>query len=281
MEFTKMRKSLLLIISYVFLSFGFANAQGTVTILGGNFNADSVGFSFTVPIEVTGITSQDLITGYSFDISYPNGLQLENVEVTNTITPSTGANSYQTALNKTFAQQVRFAAAGGQNQITLPQGQTSGILANLIFKVNSSVTNGQIEFTEFNANTTPNGFVFNSGSVPTTLVNGTIDVTLVGIEDENNSLPTSFSLNQNFPNPFNPSTTIQFALPVSEFVSLKIYNLLGQEVNQLVDENFNAGFHNVKWNGLDKNNNPVSSGVYLYKIEAGSFVSIKKAVYLK
>lgn len=276
-----MRKSLLLIISYVFLSFGFANAQGTVTILGGNFNADSVGFSFTVPIEVTGITSQDLITGYSFDISYPNGLQLENVEVTNTITPSTGANSYQTALNKTFAQQVRFAAAGGQNQITLPQGQTSGILANLIFKVNSSVTNGQIEFTEFNANTTPNGFVFNSGSVPTTLVNGTIDVTLVGIEDENNSLPTSFSLNQNFPNPFNPSTTIQFALPVSEFVSLKIYNLLGQEVNQLVDENFNAGFHNVKWNGLDKNNNPVSSGVYLYKIEAGSFVSIKKAVYLK
>ncbi len=281
MKLTKMQKSLLLVVSYIFLSFGFVNAQGTVTILGGTFNADSVGYSFTVPIEVTGITPQDLITGYSFDISYPNGLQLDNVEVANTITPSTGADAYQTALNKTFAQQVRFAAAGGQNQITLPQGQTSGILANLIFKVNSNVSNGQIEFTEFNANTTPNGFIFNSGSAPTALINGTIDVTLVGIEDENNSLPKSFSLSQNFPNPFNPSTTIQFALPVSEFVSLKIYNLLGQEVNQLVNENFNAGFHNVKWNGLDKNNNPVSSGVYLYKIEAGSFVSIKKAVYLK
>lgn len=276
-----MRKSLFLINFYLLLNFGFANAQGSVTILSGNFTADSVGFLFSVPIEVTGITSQDLITGYSFDISYPNGLQLENVEVASTITPSTGTDAYLTALNKTFAQQVRFAAAGGQNQITLPQGQTSGILANLIFKVNSNISNGQIEFAELNANTTPNGFIFNSGSVPTTLVNGTVNVSIVGIEDENNSIPQSFSLNQNFPNPFNPSTTIQFALPVSEFVSLKIYNLLGQEVKQLINENFNAGFHNVKWNGLDKNNNPVSSGVYLYKIEAGSFVSIKKAVFLK
>lgn len=276
-----MRKSLLLVISYIFLSFGFANAQGTVTILGGNFTADSVGFTLTVPIEVSGITSQDIITGYSFDISYPNGLILENVEISNTLTPSTGVDAYQTALNKSFAQQVRFATAGGQNQITLPQGQTSGVLANLIFKVNSSVNNGQIEFTELNANTTPNGFIFNSGSVPTTLVNGTIDVTLVGLEDETNTLPKDFSLSQNFPNPFNPSTTIKFALPVAELVNLKIYNLLGQEVNELVNKNLNAGFHSIKWNGLDKNNNPVSSGVYLYKIEAGSFVSIKKAVYLK
>lgn len=99
--------------------------------------------------------------------------------------------------------------------------------------------------------------------------------------DDINELPESFSLEQNYPNPFNPETNVRFALPEASNVTLKIYNVLGQEVRTLVNESMTAGVHNTVWNGRDNNNNEVTSGIYIYKIVAGQFVQSKKMILLK
>jgi hypothetical protein len=99
--------------------------------------------------------------------------------------------------------------------------------------------------------------------------------------EEEEVLPTVFGLEQNYPNPFNPTTTIKFSLPESHFVSIKIYNMLGQEVRTLVNDQSNQGTYNVVWNGKDNYGNQVASGTYIYRISAGDFVSTKKMVLLK
>ncbi|UCD62547.1 MAG: T9SS type A sorting domain-containing protein [Candidatus Zixiibacteriota bacterium] len=102
-------------------------------------------------------------------------------------------------------------------------------------------------------------------------VNGEID----------QALPKSFALNQNYPNPFNPSTTVRFALPQASPVALKVYNLLGQRVATVVDREMEAGHHTVTWEGCDDNGNRVASGIYFYRLEAGSFKQTKKMLMLK
>ncbi|MFC1562574.1 YCF48-related protein [candidate division KSB1 bacterium] len=95
------------------------------------------------------------------------------------------------------------------------------------------------------------------------------------------SPPNKFSLSQNFPNPFNPETEIRYQIPENTKVVLKIYNILGQEVRTLVDEVKSPGSYNIKWNGKNNYGVTVSTGVYLYRIQAGDFVSTKKLVFLK
>ena len=99
------------------------------------------------------------------------------------------------------------------------------------------------------------------------------------------NIPESFALFQNFPNPFNSVTTIQYNVPEESRVNLRIYNLLGEEVKKLVDKNKPAGTYSVQWDGRDSYGRRVSSGIYIYKIEAvnssGKFVKTKKLVLVK
>jgi len=89
-------------------------------------------------------------------------------------------------------------------------------------------------------------------------------------------IPTEFSLSQNYPNPFNPSTAINFGLPNASNVSLKIYNILGEQVASLVNKVMPAGYHTVTFDA-----SKLASGMYIYRLEAGSFVQVKKMMMLK
>lgn len=106
-------------------------------------------------------------------------------------------------------------------------------------------------------------------------------VRLPAHENEGPVLPTVFELSQNNPNPFNPSTTINFALPKSANVKIEVFNILGQKVNTLVDEFLSAGRKRVEWNGTDNAGRAVASGVYLYKMTAGDFTATKKMMLMK
>lgn len=94
-------------------------------------------------------------------------------------------------------------------------------------------------------------------------------------------LPTEFQLFSNFPNPFNPTTTISYALKEASDVSLKIYDLLGHEVVTLVDSNQGPGVKSVLWDGKNETGQPVSSGIYVYRIVAGTFVKSQKMMLMK
>ena len=95
-------------------------------------------------------------------------------------------------------------------------------------------------------------------------------------------IPTSFSLDQNYPNPFNPTTTIRYGLPNDVNVSLKVYNLLGQEVTTLMNNIVKkAGYHNIVWDGLNRHGDMVASGMYIYHIQAGTFASVKKMILVR
>jgi hypothetical protein len=94
-------------------------------------------------------------------------------------------------------------------------------------------------------------------------------------------LPTSFALNQNFPNPFNPATLIEFNVPKTEYVSLEIYNVLGERVNSLVNRYLTVGSYAVTWNGDDNEGNVVPSGVYFYRLTAGNFSETRKMLLVK
>lgn len=99
-------------------------------------------------------------------------------------------------------------------------------------------------------------------------------------------LPTVYKLEQNFPNPFNPSTTINYQLPYESTVKINIYNLLGQEVKTLIAETQSAGYYSQVWNGNDNTHRKISSGVYIYRIEAVGpqnkrFIEVKKMVMIK
>ena len=94
-------------------------------------------------------------------------------------------------------------------------------------------------------------------------------------------IPISFYLHQNFPNPFNPKTTISYDLPEDIFVKLTIFDILGREIAILVNENQKAGFKTIQWDGQDQLGESVGGGVYLCQIEAGNFIQTKKMVLLK
>jgi flagellar hook assembly protein FlgD len=85
----------------------------------------------------------------------------------------------------------------------------------------------------------------------------------------------------NYPNPFNPITTLSYDLPENSFVNITIYNLLGREVRRLINQTQDAGFKSVIWNATNNQGNPVSAGLYLYQIRAGKYVQTKKMLLLK
>ena len=119
------------------------------------------------------------------------------------------------------------------------------------------------------------GYIVGSNNdTPNSLVVGTLS-----IESEN--IPSTFTLHQNYPNPFNPITTVRYELPEDSFTNITVYDMLGNVVNNLVNTNQSLGYKSIQWNATNNQGEPVSAGLYLYKIQAGDFVDTKKMILLK
>ena len=104
---------------------------------------------------------------------------------------------------------------------------------------------------------------------------------LTGVEIADETLPMQFALEQNYPNPFNPSTEIQFSIPARSSVRMEVFDMSGQLIATLFDEEMAAGTYKATWSGEGASGRTVASGVYLYRIQAGSFVATRKMVLVK
>jgi hypothetical protein len=94
-------------------------------------------------------------------------------------------------------------------------------------------------------------------------------------------IPAKFQVYQNYPNPFNPSTTISYSIPSGSFVTLKVYDILGREVKTLISAQQAPGVYNMVWNGDNNYGSKVSSGIYIYRVVAGSKIQTKKMILMK
>jgi len=144
---------------------------------------------------------------------------------------------------------LSFDISSGEGSISLPQWQN---VDSIIFIPAFVATNGSGVLFGYNGSIAPSGV------------------------SNNNGIPLEYSLKQNFPNPFNPATTIHFALPEKSFVTLNVFNVLGEHIATLLSEQRTAGVHSVRW---EPNN--LQSGVYFYKLQTEKFSSVKKLMLVK
>lgn len=106
-----------------------------------------------------------------------------------------------------------------------------------------------------------------------------VNIETLGLSKDN--LPVAYSLENAYPNPFNPVTTIKYALPLKQFVNIDIFDLIGRKVKSLVSDNVDAGYRTIKWDATNDLGQSVSAGMYIYTIQAGDFRETKKIILLK
>ena len=110
----------------------------------------------------------------------------------------------------------------------------------------------------------------------------TVDnISTIEVKEVGQTAPSIFALYQNYPNPFNPQTEISYYLPYESYTRLNIFNLRGQQIITLVDEDKKNGLHKIQWNGLNETGEQVSSGLYYYQLETDSYITNKKMILLR
>ncbi|MCK4695451.1 MAG: T9SS type A sorting domain-containing protein, partial [Candidatus Cloacimonetes bacterium] len=154
---------------------------------------------------------------------------------------------------------------------------------------NGTIESGQSEFITLTANSEgfePGDYLCNlliaSNDEIQSVITVPVNLHLESANSDDEEIPLVTKLKGNFPNPFNPSTTISFSTAEStELTEMVIYNLKGQKVKTLVNEKLDAGTHQVVWNGKDNSGKNVSSGVYFYRLKSGKYTSTKKMILMK
>ena len=207
---------------------------------GGNISSFSEVRSFTTGIDVPIL------------ISPPDSAVNVSTSPTFEWTPVIGAVSYTLQIS-TFGSFINFVV--NQSGITSTSYSVTGLDENKKFywRVRGATANYEGLFSQV--------FRFTTGSTNSV--------------DENKNLFT-YNLEQNYPNPYNPSTTIKYSIPVLGFVTLKVYDVLGSEVTKLVNEEKLAGEYQVQFDGSS-----LTSGIYFYQLKAGDFISTKKMILMK
>jgi len=168
--------------------------------------------------------------------------------------------SYLYTAGQAKAQQVKFGINSLDNE--------AGFAQNRDFMIDDAAATYEMDEMCFGEQNTDTALPFPVNCAPVSIAS------MPGI-------PTSYALSQNYPNPFNPTTTINIALPEASNVDLTIYNSRGQEVRNLKTAYLNAGNYSVTWDGLDNSGNSIPSGLYIYKLTAGTNNFSKKMLMLK
>jgi hypothetical protein len=231
----------------------FSLSQGSDRVLAGQ----------TVTVDVS-LANAKALTGYGFVLNYD-------------------ADKFQ-YVNAAPATKDLLKSTGGETPLFLAQADQPGQVTVANAVVNGSAVSGSgdvvsltfkvlKEFQDQARFEIANGVVFD----PKQLSNPAVVAGVLNLQ----STPTEFALLQNFPNPFNPETTINYNLASSSDVTLQIYNVVGQVVKTLVAERQPAGRYQVRWNGTDDRGMSVSSGIYFYSIRAGKFEDVRKLMLLK
>jgi|GEM_PF-3288066 len=171
-------------------------------------------------------------------------------------------------------------------QVTFPKGTMSailykyGIVADGVDTLNGGVAylDNEAEFANNHSLIIPDDNPFYEAPTDTF---GSQRISTHVVERTKPVLPQKFALYQNHPNPFNPVTTIRYDVPKDAHVTIAVYNLLGQKVKTLVDMKLPAGSYTVTWNGRDESGRAMATGMYIYRMEAGNFVAVRKLLLLK
>ncbi|NOY88453.1 MAG: T9SS type A sorting domain-containing protein, partial [FCB group bacterium] len=233
-----------------------------------------------VPLEITNSME---VAALDIPLHFSDGVTLEKVDFDNTRVSYFDGKFANINNEKHTVIIGLFPQLSSVKKDNLAPG--TGVIARLVFKVNDpAVTDISIKPIELKNPDHTLTFIHED---KTKMANHEVDyldnitpdlenisVSLSSVSGE--GVPESYALYQNYPNPFNPSTQISFDLPVTSYVNLTIYNVLGQKVITLIDKNMDAGRHEVEW---DASNN--SSGIYFYRISAENFSQTKKMLMLK
>ncbi|NIT70208.1 choice-of-anchor B family protein [candidate division KSB1 bacterium] len=277
--------------------------------LTGGFNGAWGAFPFFPSGKVLISDIQNGLFVFSFDSNLPNDMSLDLAPNDPPIViPSSGGSftfnvSFTNNTNSTqfFDVWNTIIIPGGEKvpptigpvNLDIPAGGTGG-KSNINQNVPGEAQAGTYTYI-FNIGDFPNrtvatdSFTFSKSTGPTAKVAVGFEISnwdaiwdAGGIQSiSSGTLPEEFVLEQNYPNPFNPSTTIAYQLPKAEKVSIIIYDLLGQQVKQLVNENQEPGHYSVQWDGRDQTGHTVATGLYIYQIKAGQFNQTRKMLFVK
>lgn len=269
-------KRTLLVISILTLLLvpAWALATGTDSFVA-NKSLPGSGDEVVVPLEIT--NSKPLVA-LDIPLQFTEGATLDRVEFTDRVA------SFQVKIanidNENRQVVIGLISMISSESPDLAVG--SGPIANLHFKLASGVDRVQVNSVELSKPDHSLAFYYNDYSSGRPEVKAIQpDVSLSVVVQDGPNVPKTYALSQNSPNPFNPTTVIKFALPASGNVRLAVFNVLGQQVKELVNGAMDAGIHDVVWDGKDNNGATVASGIYFYKLNASNFVDTKKMVLLK
>ncbi|HTX19170.1 MAG TPA: T9SS type A sorting domain-containing protein [Bacteroidota bacterium] len=239
---------------------------GTVGSMSNIYFAVQSGSTLDLDTNELGATATikfSLQPGATLFTGHPNGFE-GNLNNTGTILLSPAANY---GFDGKVAQTTGFLMPGTVNNLTI--NNASGVTLaqsttiNGVLTLTAGLFDNTIPFT-----LGPGGSIVNGG--------GTLKIPVTLVPKESSGVPRKFFVEQNYPNPFNPTTLISYGIPKDEYVSVKVFNILGQEVRTIVAEKQSAGVYSFSFDGSG-----LSSGVYLYRIQAGSSVDIKRMMLLK
>lgn len=159
----------------------------------------------------------------------------------------------------------------------------TGVIAELYFRLDAGVETMELNTFETQMPNHSLTFYYNdysTGRPEVKSIQPELNFALLGLPD-GNAIPTSYALDQNFPNPFNPTTTISYSLPEAGEVEVSVFNVLGQKVQILAEGHQEAGTYEVTWDGKDTNGEQVASGVYFYRSQVNDYSKTRKMVLLK